>query len=330
MTKNLPLYFVLVLVGFMALFGVVRAWTNPSAAPPTGGGPVPIANGGTAGTTASGARTNLGAAASGANSDITSITGLTTALTVAQGGTGATTLSGALIGNAASAFTAVAPGASGNVLTSNGTAWTSAAAATSPQTPWASNINAAGFTLFGNSTVSGTLTLDSTSNATKGNVLIAPSGGTVVVGGGSGKLDAGTVDPIYTIGGERFATYLPSMTGVKEETTGVLKLKIENSKLKIAEAVLDFKNAEKGSDLWLFYQITDFGKNWQNLSVIVSPGFDGRAWYKKEAHSGKLTVYGDKVGEVSYRLTAPRFDYQSWSNSAIGDENVQGFIVPTK
>ena len=37
-------------------------------------------------------RTSLGAAASGANSDITSLSGLTTALSVAQGGTGATTL----------------------------------------------------------------------------------------------------------------------------------------------------------------------------------------------------------------------------------------------
>lgn len=55
-------------------------------------------------------RTNLSAAKSGANSDITSITGLTTALSVAQGGTGLT-----------------APGTTGNILTSNGTAWVSSA-----------------------------------------------------------------------------------------------------------------------------------------------------------------------------------------------------------
>ena len=54
-----------------------------------------VAQGGTGSTTASGARSNLSAASSGANSDITSITGLTTALTVAQGGTGATTASSA-------------------------------------------------------------------------------------------------------------------------------------------------------------------------------------------------------------------------------------------
>ena len=79
--------------------------------------PITVADGGTGATTASGARLNLGitafadpivtattgasvrtvigAASSGANSDITSLSGLTTALSVGQGGTGATTASGA-------------------------------------------------------------------------------------------------------------------------------------------------------------------------------------------------------------------------------------------
>jgi len=76
-------------------------------------------------------RTNLSAAKSGANSDITSITGLTTALTVAQGGTGAATHTskGVLIGNGTSAVTTVSPSTSGNVLTSDGTSWTSVAGA---------------------------------------------------------------------------------------------------------------------------------------------------------------------------------------------------------
>lgn len=52
-----------------------------------------------------------------------------TAVTVAQGGTGAATLTAnaVLIGNGTSAVTAVAPSTNGNVLTSNGTAWTSTA-----------------------------------------------------------------------------------------------------------------------------------------------------------------------------------------------------------
>lgn len=57
-------------------------------------GTVALANGGTGATTAVNARTALGAAESGANSSITSLSGLTTPLSVAQGGTGST--SGAL------------------------------------------------------------------------------------------------------------------------------------------------------------------------------------------------------------------------------------------
>ena len=88
-----------------------------------------VTDGGTGASTASGARTNLGAAASGANSDITSITSLTTPLTVAQGGTGAATLTAnyVLLGNGTSAPQTVAPSTSGNVLTSNGTTWSSTA-----------------------------------------------------------------------------------------------------------------------------------------------------------------------------------------------------------
>ena len=55
-----------------------------------------VVDGGTGASTASDARANLSAAVLGANSDITSITGLTTALTVAQGGTGSTTTTAAL------------------------------------------------------------------------------------------------------------------------------------------------------------------------------------------------------------------------------------------
>jgi hypothetical protein len=89
-----------------------------------------IADGGTGASTATDARTNLSAAKSGANSDITSITGLTTALAPSQGGTGATTLTAnnVVLGNGTSAVQFVAPGSSGNVLVSNGTTWTSGGA----------------------------------------------------------------------------------------------------------------------------------------------------------------------------------------------------------
>lgn len=54
-------------------------------------GTLNIANGGTGATSASQARTSLSAATSGANSDITSLSGLTTPLSIAQGGTASNT-----------------------------------------------------------------------------------------------------------------------------------------------------------------------------------------------------------------------------------------------
>ena len=61
-------------------------------------------------------------AAKGANSDITSLAGLTTPLSVAQGGMGTASLADhyVLIGSGASAVTPVAPSTSGYVLTSRG------------------------------------------------------------------------------------------------------------------------------------------------------------------------------------------------------------------
>lgn len=58
-------------------------------------------------------------------------TGVTGTLPVANGGTGATSLTAnnVLLGNGTSAVQVVAPSTSGNVLTSNGTTWTSAAPA---------------------------------------------------------------------------------------------------------------------------------------------------------------------------------------------------------
>jgi trimeric autotransporter adhesin len=81
-----------------------------------------IADGGTGASSAGAALTALGAAASGANSDITSLTGLTTDLTVAQGGTGAGTFTanGILYGNGTGAIGATAVGTATHVLTSNG------------------------------------------------------------------------------------------------------------------------------------------------------------------------------------------------------------------
>jgi hypothetical protein len=72
--------------------------TNGNTTPAISLGTVGIANGGTGAITFTAARTNLGAAAAGANGDITSLSGLTTALSIGQGGTGGTSVSSARTG----------------------------------------------------------------------------------------------------------------------------------------------------------------------------------------------------------------------------------------
>lgn len=69
-----------------------------------------------------------GAAVTLANPTVSLATGVTGTLPVANGGTGATTLTAnnVIVGNGGSAVNFVAPGATGNVLTSNGTTWASA------------------------------------------------------------------------------------------------------------------------------------------------------------------------------------------------------------
>ena len=107
-------------------------------------GTLPVAKGGTGATAATGAGNvvlatspvlttpNLGTPSAATLTNATGLpltTGVTGTLPVANGGTGATTLAAnnVLLGNGTSALQAVAPGASGNLLTSNGTTWTSAA-----------------------------------------------------------------------------------------------------------------------------------------------------------------------------------------------------------
>ena len=136
------------------------------------GAPLPVGSGGTGGSTAALARASLSAAALGANNDITSLAGLTTPLSPAQGGTGLS-----------------APGAAGNLLTSNGTIWQSTAPVpgglSAAQTKTANYTAVAGVVLACNTITTGafSITLPASPVAGQKPIIIFDSGTTDVVNG---------------------------------------------------------------------------------------------------------------------------------------------------
>ncbi|MDD5541140.1 MAG: hypothetical protein PHG61_10665, partial [Candidatus Marinimicrobia bacterium] len=89
---------------------------------------------------------------------------------------------------------------------------------------------------------------------------------------------------------------------------------------------IDFNNLEVGSDLWLFWQTIH--QDLSKVVVLLTPSFNGRVWYEKTSSQvrpvkklgaqSSIIIYSDQPGEVSYRLTAPREDYDQWPNLISG------------
>ncbi len=165
-----------------------------------------VADGGTGASTAAGARSNLGAAASGNNTDITSITGLTTPLGVLYGGTGQSGLvpNAIVIGNASSSVKSVSPGAAGNVLISTGTEWVSQVFPDAGGTVTSIALIAGnGINLDGTNpiTSSGNITITNTgiTRIQGPNAIVQSSGITIV---GNGVSQSGNVFTFSAIGAE--------------------------------------------------------------------------------------------------------------------------------
>ncbi len=156
-------------------------------------GTVAVANGGTGATDAAGARGNLGAAASGANSDITSLSGLTTALSVAQGGSGATDAASARgnLGAAASGAnsditslsgltTPLSGSQGGTGVTSTATYPSSGVIVTEAGTQTLTNKTITAGTINGASSIGGSTTINTTGSVTASGLTTSAQTGVVL------------------------------------------------------------------------------------------------------------------------------------------------------
>ncbi len=143
---------------------------------------------------------------------------------------------------------------------------------------------------------------------------------------GTGKLDAGTIDPPYTINGTKYATFLPAMTGIKEETSDTVEVNEYIAGVGY-RSIIDFRNQPEGSDLWLFGKTTNIKKNFYKLVVLLASQDNARSWYTVDPDRLTLSIYANRPTTVSYRLTAPRFDWERWKNTRDPLDTSSGFIL---
>lgn len=90
---------------------------------------------------------------------------------------------------------------------------------------------------------------------------------------------------------------------------------------------IDFDNQKKGSDLWLFRRITDFGENWGDLIVSLTPEGKANVWYEIKPNSNQIIIFANNLIKVSYRLIAPRFDWKERDTNVATDQDSEGMLV---
>ena len=149
------------------------------------------------------------------------------------------------------------------------------------QTPWTSNINAAGYTLFGNSISGGTLTLSSTSHATKGKILFGTSAYDEV----NNRLGIGTTTP---------SAQFHTVTGVQLSQVSDAQYVVQNSGQYVAEYI--------GTEAW-FAGFMIRGTGAASPFTQYYNSTTGKAWTQMMTTAGDLNILkGSALGTTLLTL----------------------------
>lgn len=142
---------------------------------------------------------------------------------------------------------------------------------------------------------------------------------------GVNKITATTFDPLYDIGGNKYATYAPSISGgVKEEYVGKGKLVRNEESGMNYEYVIDFSKLEEGSDLWLWRKAVDFNED--SIGVLATP-VSKPVPIAYEINGNKIIFTSMAETNFSYRLIGNRFDWRDWPTYAKDQNEKTNLII---
>ncbi|MFP4515136.1 MAG: hypothetical protein ACLFNO_03990, partial [Parcubacteria group bacterium] len=139
------------------------------------------------------------------------------------------------------------------------------------------------------------------------------------------KLTVNTIDPLYRINNVLYSSYAASVVGgVKEEYIGKTTINSYNSSKGEYEKVINFKEQEEGTELWLWHKTVDFNKD--NVDIFMTPiGAMANVYY--ELTEDRIIFRSDRSVEVSYRLIGRRFDWKQWPTLADDQDEKGGLFI---
>ncbi|MFA5797939.1 MAG: hypothetical protein WC916_07985, partial [Candidatus Woesearchaeota archaeon] len=144
---------------------------------------------------------------------------------------------------------------------------------------------------------------------------------------GVNKITASVIDPLYEIDGEMYATYGSSVAGgIREEYVGRGNLQQTTYNKQQYQYTIDFSKIERGSDLWVWYNVVDFSKD--NVEVLTT-AYDSLAKIGYRIEGKKIIFFGDQASEFSFRLFGKRHDWKEWGTKR-DTEKKASFILKAK